>query len=312
LSGNFLNRTALANKDDTPLGNREAGRARLLGALRKLEEHIDGRAENFYAVLLMDGDSMGALIGQYGPGAVTGALTKFATAVPGIIAERDGVCVYAGGDDLLALLPLDRALNAASEAHRLYAESFGTGIPATVSAAIVYAHYHCTFSRVLSHAHKLLDDVAKDRTGRDSLAIGVLKPGGIACQWSAPFAHFMRATPNIFEPLLGHFDAGTLTSSLLYKLRERFSRLTEGEAAVIKREELLPLFTAEALIGKRDSGNAAAQRRETEAVMGQLIDVCERMCRNRETGAAESTGVFDFEGPRLVKFLALDGNEGTE
>jgi len=311
LSGNFLNRTALANKGDTPID--ELVRARLLKALQSLERHTLGRAGNFYAILLMDGDSMGALIGKHGPEAVTGALTDFAVMAPKVIEAHDGVCVYAGGDDLLALLPIDRALDAASKARQLYAESFGSEIPATVSAAIVYAHYHCTFSRVLAYAHELLDVVAKESTGRDSIAIGVLKPGGITCQWSAPFKHFISGPSHIFAPLIANFrDGRTLTSSLLYNLRERFSQLVEGDAARVQREDLLSLFTAEALIGERDSGNAAAQRVETGALMDQLLDVCEGRRRNRETGVEEATGVFTFDGPRLVKFLALDGKEGVK
>jgi CRISPR-associated protein Cmr2 len=309
LSGNFLNRTALANADDTPLRD-EARRPALLRALHELESA--DRAGNFYAVLVMDGDSMGALIGKHGPAAVTSALTQFATRVPDVVAAHDGVCVYAGGDDLLALLPLDRALDAASAAHRLYVESFGADIPATVSAAIVFAHYRCAFNRVLVTAHELLDDVAKGETGRDSLAIRVLKPGGVACQWSAPFAHLMKNTPHIFTPLLDKFKAGVLTSSLLYKLRERFSLFTEGDGSSIKRDDLLRLFTAEALIGKRDSENRDKQRNETETLMDLLVDTCERVRRNPETKEIERSGGFTFDGPRLVKFLALDGNEGCE
>ena len=309
LSGNFLNRTALANADDTPLHD-EACRPVLIRSLHELE--CADRAGNFYAVLLMDGDSIGAFIGTHGPEAVTRALTQFATRVPGLIAEHDGVCVYAGGDDLLALLPLDRALDAASAAHRLYAESFGTDIPATISAAIVFAHYRCAFSRVLATAHELLDNVAKDETGRDSLAIRVLKPGGVACQWSAPFAHLLKNTPHIFTPLLQKFKAGVLTSSLLYNLRERFSLFMEGDGSCIKRDDLLRLFTAEALIGKRDSENRDEQRREAETLMCLLLDTCERVRRNPETKELERADAFTFDGPRLVKFLALDGNEGCE
>jgi CRISPR-associated protein Cmr2 len=311
LSGNFINSTTLANADDTPLRD-NARRPALLRTLCELESTTGNRAGNFYAVLLMDGDSMGALIGTHGPAAVTRALTQFATRVPDVVKAHDGVCIYAGGDDLLALLPLDRALDAASAAHRLYAESFGADILATISAAIVFAHYRCAFSRVLATAHELLDDVAKDETGRDSLAIRVLKPGGVACQWSAPFTHLLKDTPHIFTPLLEKFKAGVLTSSLLYNLRGRFSLFMEGDGSCIKRDDLLRLFTAEALIGKRDSENRDDQRKETETLMGLLLDTCERVQRNPKTKEIERDGAFTFDGPRLVKFLALDGNEGCE
>ena len=322
LSGNFLNRAALANADDTPLKH-ELKRRSLLDSLRLLEEakDIDGKrfgsTGNFYAVLLMDGDSMGALNCSHGSRKVTGGLTQFASAVPGVVEDHNGVTVYAGGDDLLALLPLDRVIAAAIAAHRLYLESFGQDIEdATVSAAIIFAHYRCTFSRVLASAHELLDDVAKDRTGRDSLAIRVLKPGGLTCEWSAPFEHLMKTNPekpHLFAPLVENFgESLPITSSLLYNLRERFKQLTESDDASADREQLLKLFTAEALIGKRGRENFSQLRTEMVTRMGQLLDVCEVVKRDPETQKPRPTGKFTFDGPRLVKFLALDGKEGAE
>ncbi len=315
LTGNFLNRPALANEDDTPL-RPNTDRAALLRSLQALEDASADRAGNFYAVLLMDGDSMGALIRSHGASTVTDALTKFATAVPDTIDEHDGVTVYAGGDDLLALLPLDTALAAASAVHKLYAESFPAHTPATISAAIVFAHYRCTFSRVLTSAHDLLDEVAKDRTGRDAIAIRVLKPGGLTGEWSAPFSHFMKTAPDhphLFAPLIKQFgDKKTLSSSLLYNLRERFSQLTGDDHALADRTQLHKLFTAEALIGKRDRENQDQLHQEINRAMSQLLDVCQTMRRDPQTGQAGATGHFTFDGPRLLKFLALDGKEGAE
>lgn len=320
LSGNFLNRTALLNKEDTPLRN-ENKRPALLAELSQLEQATKDRAGNFYAVLLMDGDSMGALIRQHGSSKVTSALTKFAIAVPGVVKEHDGVTVYAGGDDLLALLPLDRVLEAACAVHALYLGSFGSQIPAFISAAIVFAHYHCTFSRVLASAHELLDDVAKEFTGRDALAIRVLKPGGKTCEWSAPFSHFMKTEPHIFAPLLEDFDDGErqnrnseaiLSTSLLYNLRERFLNLVQGDTAHIERDDLHALFMAESLLGKRDLNQASEQRKQTERMMNHLLDVCQIARRNPETRQIAPASSFSFDGARLVKFLALNGKEGAE
>jgi CRISPR-associated protein Cmr2 len=40
---------------------------------------------------------------------------------------------------------------------------------------------------VLSQSHHLLDDVAKERCGRDALAVQVFKPGGEHLSWSSPW-----------------------------------------------------------------------------------------------------------------------------
>lgn len=304
LSGNFLNRTALTNEDDTPL-RPDTDRKSLLKSLQGLEDATADRAGNFYAVLLMDGDSMGALIRESGAQKVTTALTKFATAVPETISEHDGITIYAGGDDLLALLPLDKAREAATAVHQLYKRSFHP-TKATVSAAIVFAHYRCTFSRVLSSAHELLDEVAKDKTGRDALAIRVLKPGGQTCEWSSPFEHFSKGSSGLFDPLVELFgQKKPLTASLLYNLRERFSQLIVGDEVTADRDQLLKLFTAEALSGKDITEE---RREETLAAMNHLVDACEV----RRNPGNIATKRFAFDGPRLVKFLALDGKEGAE
>lgn len=324
LSGNFLNRTTLANEDSTSL-KEGTDRRSLLSSLDALEKVSQDRPGNFYALLLMDGDSMGALIRTHGAEQITKGLTQFAGNIPSEIYHHDGVTIYAGGDDLLALLPLDRALEAAIAARKLYQESFDEKVKATLSGTIVFAHYRCTFSHVLTLAHKLLDEVAKDLTGRDALAIQVLKPSGETCVWSAPFDHLTQRSPHLFTALIQEFGnersggRKTLSSSLLYKLRDRFSEFAAERSQPLERESLVKLFTAEALIGKRERSNQASQTEKTESVMNQLLDVCEIVRRKPkqlqnapEATALEYTSRYTLDGLRLVKFLALDGKEGAE
>jgi CRISPR-associated protein Cmr2 len=333
LSGNFLNRTALKNERGTPL-RPETDRTTLLQELAALEQKTGDRASNFYALLLMDGDSMGKLIREHGAEQVTPCLTRFASHVADLIetADYSGVCVYAGGDDLLAMLPLDGALAAAAAARQAYREAFRAGgiSKATISAGLVFAHYRCAFSRVLAYAHELLDDVAKDGAGRDAIAMGVLKPGGVACQWVQKFDPFIQNGSHCFEPLIKAYqkeanrEGRGLSSSFLYNLRERFAELfAEKGAAHAGRntgtaqtadapfddETLTRLFVAEYLHGRLDKDPAKAneQREAARQLMGQLIAVCwqaDARCPNQRR--------FDLDGARLVKFLALDGKEGAE
>ncbi len=320
LSGNFLNRTALQNNRATPLSP-GTDRQILLRALRELEEKTGDRAGNFYALLLMDGDSMGRMIRQHTPQRVTSALSAFAQKTPEIVADHDGVCVYAGGDDLLAMLPLDRALEAAAAVRKAYRDGFAAqGIPAkdgTISAGLVLAHYRCAFSHVLAHAHELLDEMAKDGAGRDAVAIGILKPGGVVCRWCGKFDSFVARGTHCFAPLIAAYmtdregRVGTLSSSFLYNLRERFAELFSGgdrardsEKFPFDLDTLNKLFVAEYLhdkIEKNDPATAAQQRQQAKALVGQLLEVCK-----------QPGGRINLDGLRLIKFLALEGKEGAE
>jgi CRISPR-associated protein Cmr2 len=336
LSGNFLNHTALQNESGTPLtDNGKHRRKLLLEKLGELEKATGEHAGNFYALLLVDGDGMGALIREHTAEAVTPCLTKFASEVPKKIEDEkhSGICIYAGGDDLLAMLPLDHALDTVTAVRELYVRSFGLGenkIAATISAGLVFAHYRCAFSRVLKYAHELLDDVAKDGAGRDALAIGVLKPGSITCQWVGKFEKFSQNGGHCFASLIAAYrrDANGeglgLSSSFLYNLSERFAELfpqpgsrgahndadlDASQDEPFDEDTLQRLFVAEYLHGRLDKEPAKAEKQREQAgqLMRQLIAVC-----YQPDARCSTERRFDLGGARLIKFLALDGKEGAE
>jgi CRISPR-associated protein Cmr2 len=134
----------------------------------------------FYAVLLMDGDSLGKQMSQpERQTPITEALARFTDGVAALVDQHSGFLVYSGGDDVLALLPLEHALPCAAALRHHYLDSFAAGgVPSSLSGAIQFAHINMPLTRVLGDAHSLLDDIAKDHTGRDAIACRVWKPGG--------------------------------------------------------------------------------------------------------------------------------------
>jgi CRISPR-associated protein Cmr2 len=156
----------------------------------------------FYAVLMMDGDNLGQHMSQKAnQNPIALALNAFteAAAVPKIVAEHNGMLIYAGGDDVLALLPLEDALACAAALRKQYADCFqASGIPTTLSGAIIFAHVKTALGEVLRQAHTVLDEVAKDGAGRDAIAVRVLKPGGEHLTWARPWD---VAMPDGQEPI---------------------------------------------------------------------------------------------------------------
>ncbi|WP_428264878.1 type III-B CRISPR-associated protein Cas10/Cmr2 [Haliangium sp.] len=339
LDGNFFFVSAIKNPRDTPLDH-ESTRAELAQSLRTLQRRV-GAASPYVAFLLMDGDRMGDLLRRAAsPELVTRALSDFARAVPGHIERRQGATVYAGGDDVLALVPIDRALPAALDLAAAYARCFADAglapelLPsATLSGAILYAHYRLPLRRLLALAHDLLADVAKADTGRAAVALSVHRPSGETARWSAPWAYLRAGDGTCLDPLVEHLRAGALGKSVVYRLRERFGRLLDtgplGPGRHLSIAGLLPaeglthgdrLAHADALLRDlvaaeihNDRTRAERSPDDVSALAADLITACRRVRTaapgHGGPGYLIAPDLISFDGVHLAHFLATGGRD---
>ncbi len=166
-----------------------------LNRLRKAANGAGLRAPSpYYAVLVMDGDQMGALLGsvreQDEHASISRALSNFSRkTVPGIIEGKyPARLVYAGGDDVMALVPLRDILKISDEVQQAYKKAMQEAPrqPVTMSAGIAIAHYLDPLSHVLREARRA-EDQAKDRYGRSALVVTLLRRSGeattVGCKW---------------------------------------------------------------------------------------------------------------------------------
>ncbi len=260
----------------------------------------------FYAVLLMDGDNLGAAIAAGKANEVGKALEEFTNKVSAVVKKNNGFLVYAGGDDVLALLPLEDALDCAINLREAYIEAFNSqgfnvvGNPkASISGAIIYAHMKIPLTAVLKDSHRLLDDVAKDKTGRDAIAVRVWKPGGIQLTWSMRWDDAGGAVQKLAK-LTRQFqqsedDEPGHASKSLYRIRERLEMLKGGSG--FSDDEIKKLLVAEyatsGVLTKEDKKN-----RIPEARIADLLPLCKK-----------ADGSYGAEAAMLLRFLAQKGVE---
>ncbi len=181
LDANWFHRSFAANPKLAPLSE-EGARTSVLAGLEALT-NVAGSPPIYFALLLADGDRLGGLVSSLGSSVVSDKLATFTRDVPNIVSRHRGVTVYAGGDDVLALLPLESALECASDIEKAYREPFGPTL-ATLSAAIVFSHARDPLNGIVAEAHRLLDEVAKEQNGRASVAASVYRGGVAAVQWA--------------------------------------------------------------------------------------------------------------------------------
>jgi CRISPR-associated protein Cmr2 len=145
----------------------------------------------YYALLHADGDHMGKVITHQQSieqhRALSRSASLFAQKVGPIVDRFKGSLIYAGGDDVLALLPLHTALEcsrALADAFREQMSSFAVldsegeiGLQPTLSVGLAIVHHLEPLSEALELVREA-EAYAKSVDGKNALAITLSKRGG--------------------------------------------------------------------------------------------------------------------------------------
>ena len=340
LDANWLHEESLRNERMCPPEGNDADEVRsaLLKALRALRKSAAtsaslGPPPRFYALLLADGDRLGKLLrelGTSGHSIVSLALAQFTGGVSSLVHRHDGMAVYAGGDDVLAMLPAESALECAVSLSENYRQAFrshsGSGGPpaaATLSAAVVFAHIRYPLGQAIEQARRLLDDVAKDGNGRDSLAAAVLKPGGLHCEWATTWNRPSRmsgekgkigATEQLnrsIRHLRTVEDEPGISSGLLYRIRDTLPLLCGLDSWSPGRWGDLPehLDLAD-FVRAEVFQSLSKQEGEDRGRADELTNlVCNLLYRSKGGSDQPSTAEIGLDGLLLARFLASPREE---
>jgi len=328
IDGNFYFKAALKDARKTPLKktpedgdeSEEAAKIRkeLLSSLDSLYDKSGEKPFPFYGMLLMDGDRMGKLIRCQGD-TVSKSLACFTEKVDGIIRNHDGVLIYAGGDDVLAMLPRPGAIRCAHALSKEFERAFqSNGIPeATISAGLVFASYKVPLRSVMRGVHSILDDIAKEENGRGSIAVSVLKGSGKYCQWVSSWKGLTNDREILLEEIADLLNKdSTLSKSFFFKMRDILVMLS-GESCWhpgmffelkgdLQGIDMQNLFFAEYINALEHTDEIDASKlKEAEIIVERLLLASQRHKRiEKSKEIAPLTPAFGSDGPLLIKFLA--------
>lgn len=195
--------------------------------------------------------------------AISESLGDFAIyGVASIVNNHAGKLIYAGGDDVCAVLPVDNVLKAAREISNYYTSTFqviseqgdicevknswkvspgklstnlGAGDDISISAGVLVCHHKENLSLMMKQAHSLLEEQAKAGAGRNACAVELRKRSGgsrfFTRKWDDPawesFLSIGKAAGKDVE------DIEAVSTSLVYRLEQ----YRVGVEALLKKEE---------------------------------------------------------------------------
>lgn len=315
LDGNLFYSHTLLN-DNLWDGKDKPIRDNLEQKLVNINEKIGFKPDTYYALLSMDGDRMGAILqrNKDKKTQISETISTFSRNVPNIIKEHDGRVIYAGGEDVFAILPVDKAIDAAIKLKEKYTELFkkvfNSKEIATISAAIIFAHHHAPLNKLYTELQSLLNNIAKDKCGRASLAVSTWNTGGSDLVWAMPWDKFVdNAGNNLMSELAKTFgranEAESISNSFIYNIRRNLGLFTLGDSgSSLDKEEILELLTAEYIRSRtRSSKNLQLTKEKVKPLMKNLLEICTQYYREDDGIIKEHQG-FNIDGALLVKFLA--------
>lgn len=249
--------------------------------------------------------------------AISEALGDFAlNTVPHVVKKHHGCLIYAGGDDVLAVMPVDTVLQAAQEIRELYRTPFlirnadtiapsptfykprpseklliHLGEASTISAAVVIAHHKTPLRGLMAQAQEILKKTAKGTAGRDAIAISLVKRGGaekvVAHKWAGsgdqPYVQLLL-------DLVSDLSDGDASSRLMYKIDQ--NRMAIEELVVSAPDGSVDKFIASLIEkGNRDKTDELAESKMEQA-------------RRLRSVLVEKKGKVITDGLLIARFLA--------
>lgn len=244
---------------------REAVREKVRAACRGIATILSGLKEHdrpqepYFALLVADGDRMGAAISEIGDmkghQEFSSTLSKFAGEARDIVRNFHGVCVYTGGDDVLAFLPLDTCLSCARGLHEAFGEllkdykSIKDQRSPTLSVGISIGHAMEDLEDLLEFgrgAEKVAkkgieDEASRQGVDRNGLAVVVRSRGSGAVavreQWRCKDKEGRADTLALADVSLDErlhywarlFSDGAIPNKFPYELRENAAFYTEWD-----------------------------------------------------------------------------------
>jgi CRISPR-associated protein Cmr2 len=253
---------------------------------------------SYFAVVSMDGDNMGKLLGgdashddtslEHFHRDVSQTLTRFANTLRtsrstnlnlanldcASVGTRPPQLIYAGGEDVLFIADPRDAIPVARAIRNLYRSMFSSAQGFTISAGVLFAHTKHPAGLLFNDVDTLLNDTAKKKAGRDAIAIRLDKRSGVtadvAWKWDETATPDKRSWIDLFtnqgDGIVSLINLAQISSVKTYQLAEdarSLSEVFEGE----RHPDGLPVEDLQARrwsawIGERLSKSSAAPTQE--------------------------------------------------
>jgi len=195
----FPSRIRIFLEEIETLEDNQEVKQEILKCIRSVHNIMETEPLQYAAILIGDGDNMGNTISSLKDKKrhkdFSRALDEFARTADGVVEDHMGNLIYSGGDDVLAFVPLDQALECAQALQQSFEKEMEKIFPGkterpTFSIGMAIVHHIRPMGLSLETARRA-EKLAKANPGKNSMAIILEKRSGAPIQinqhWESDF-----------------------------------------------------------------------------------------------------------------------------
>ena len=251
-------------------------------------------------MLLADGDRMGELLDRAKTieehQAITEALSTFAESVPAKMRDFRAQCVYAGGDDVLGFVALDKAVGCADALRQAFSDSLkkvsdvlkAEKTP-TLSVGLAICHITTPLGnvrRLAKHAEKVAkgDDYPANRQ-RNGLGITLSVRSGSDSDWRVQWSD--EAGLAAFKKWQNRYQKKEISSRIAYDSRDIFMRTDFPKSADLSFELHQNIRQAEftRMLDRARNMSGGELKDDVKQELKARLDALQRQLGSEHTGA---------------------------
>jgi CRISPR-associated protein Cmr2 len=246
----------------------------------------DDKTGSYVALLAMSGDKMGAILaGDESPNAdspqyqtkVSQALSAYVLHdVPDLVSEQfRGHLIYAGGDDVLAILPADQAI-ACARALRNAFKARGQAFGFEASCGIAVGHQNAPLQMLVKGAQSA-EQRAKHDYGRAALAISLYKRSGEIIEWGC---RWESGALDLMDKITRLTEAGKLSGRFPYALAALLQPYAlDDEKDTAKLAAMLPVVQTEVrhVLSRQGARFSGGERDALATEINRYLETCWRL-----------------------------------
>ncbi len=298
--------------------------AKLLKVAKDIESLSPHRPSPYYAILFADGDQMGKQLSETAKEGkerhiqISETLAHFAASEARQIVEQKytGRVIYAGGDDVLALLPTVEALPAANELRKRYYDTLKSVMPEPYMSVGIAIVHHLTPLKLALAAARTAEQAAKKRFDRKAIAVSFHKRSGEELLLGAKWEFELDTDPKqmieaviLVDDIRQRFmaqkrEAYGLSSSLAHALLDEAYFLDgEGKNALppaAKHAEIQRLLIRHAASHLSKEGKLT----QAQVLAPRLVNLAEKGIPSPKQGAKDEKCKPDLNGEPSLVMLA--------